>query len=77
MRNRKIQKMVKRGEITHAEGVAMAQANARANCRRKEEPISYRNSEGYADPTAYFAMQNMARSQSPNRRATQSHSVRV
>ena len=52
MRNRKIQRMVKRGEITHEEGQAMAAA-------RREEALSYRNSEGYADPTAYWAMKNV------------------
>ena len=54
MRNRKIQRMIRRGEITHEEGVAMAAG-------RREEPISYHNHERYADPTAYHAVKNMAR----------------
>ena len=54
MRNRKIQRMVKRGEITHEEGVAMA-------ARNKEESINYYNHERYADPTAYQALKNVTR----------------
>lgn len=63
MRNRKIQRMVKGGEISHAEGQAMAAANALKNIHGKEEAISFFNSERYADPTAYLAVQNIAREQ--------------
>ena len=52
MRNRKIQRMVRKGEITHAQGVAIA-------AKKKEETISYYNSERYADPTAYHAVRNL------------------
>ncbi len=58
MRNRKIQRMVKRGEITHEEGVAMAAARRTPS---REEPINYYNHERYADPTAYHAVRNLAR----------------
>ena len=56
MKNRKIQRMVKRGEITHEEGKAMAAA-------RREEALSYYNSEGYADPTAYLAIKSLEKKQ--------------
>ena len=63
MRNRKIQRMVRRGEITHDEGVKMAAANAAQNSmprpRTTEKP--WLNSEGYHDPTAYAAMRNIER----------------
>lgn len=37
--------------------------NERKNCPLVEddEPLRYRNSEGYPDPTAYFALRNMMR----------------
>ena len=63
MRDRKIQRMVIKGEITHAEGQRMATAKAAKSAATMEEPISYRNSERYADPTAYYAMQNIVREQ--------------
>ena len=63
MRDRKIQRMVKKGEITHAEGQRMAAAKAAKSAATKEETISYRNSERYADPTAFQAMQNIVREQ--------------
>ena len=63
MRDRKIQRMVKRGEITHAEGQRMATAKAERPAPDREEPIAYRNSERYADPTAFYAMQNIVREQ--------------
>lgn len=63
MRDRKIQRMVKKGEITHAEGKRMAAGKAAKSDPTMEEPISYRNSERYADPTAFHAMQNIVREQ--------------
>lgn len=63
MRDRKIQRMVMKGEITHADGQRMAAAKAAKSAPTMEEPISYRNSERYADPTAYHAMQNIVREQ--------------
>lgn len=63
MRDRKIQRMVKKGEITHDEGKRMAAAKAAKPAPAREEPISYRNSERYADPTAFYAMQNIVREQ--------------
>lgn len=30
-----------------------------------DEPLSYRNSEGYFDPTAYFALRNVMRKTKP------------
>ena len=63
MRDRKIQRMVKRGEITHAEGRRMAAAKVEMPAPDREEPIAYRNSERYADPTAFYAMQNIVREQ--------------
>jgi hypothetical protein len=63
MRDRKIQRMVMKGEITNAEGQQMAAAKATKPTPSREEPISYRNSERYADPTAFQAMQNIVREQ--------------
>ena len=63
MRDRKIQRMVRRGEITHAEGERMAAVKAAKSAPAKEEPIDFRNSERYADPTAFFAMQHIVRAQ--------------
>ena len=63
MRDRKIQRMVKKGEITHAEGQRMAAAKAAKSAATKEQPIAFRNSERYADPTAFEAMQNIVREQ--------------
>jgi len=66
MRDRKIQRMVMKGEITHAEGERMATAKATRPTKptpSREEPISYRNSERYADPTAFYAMLNIVREQ--------------
>ncbi len=63
MRDRKIQRMVKKGEITHAEGQKLAAAKAERPAPGREEPIPYRNSERYADPTAFQAMQNIVREQ--------------
>ena len=63
MRDRKIQRMVKKGEITHDEGKRMAAAKAARLVSTREEPISFRNSERYADPTAFEAMQNIVREQ--------------
>ena len=60
MRNRNIQRMIRRGEITHEEGVAMAAAHKAKVKKTREEPIGYRNHEGYADPTAFYAVWNMA-----------------
>ena len=60
MRDRKIQRMVRRGEITHAEGERMAAVKAAKSAPAKEEPIDFRNSERYADPTAFFAMHDAA-----------------
>lgn len=60
MRNRKIQRMVKRGEITHEEGVLMAAGKFNKNL---EKPISYRNHERYSDPTAYAALNRVIRDQ--------------
>ena len=54
MRNRKTQRMVRRGEISHEQTA------------KREKPISYRNSEGYADPTAYAAVKNMVKKQPRN-----------
>ena len=31
--------------------------------KEEEEPLRYRNSEGYPDPTAFFAMRNVLREQ--------------
>ena len=63
MRDRKIQRMVMKGEITDAEGQRMAAAKATKPTPSREEPIPYRNSERYADPTAFYAMQNIVREQ--------------
>lgn len=63
MRDRKIQRMVKKGEITHDEGERMAATTAAEPKPTREEPISYRNSERYADPTAFYAMQNIVKEQ--------------
>ena len=63
MRDRKIQRMVKKGEITHAEGQRMAAAKAAKSAATKEQPIAFRNSERYTDPTAFQAMQNIVREQ--------------
>ena len=60
MRNRNIQRMVRRGEITHEEGVAMAAAHKAKVKKTREEPIDYCNHEGYADPTAFYAVWNIA-----------------
>ena len=32
--------------------------------KEENEPLRYRNSEGYPDPTAFFALRNVAREQS-------------
>ena len=61
MRNRKIQRMVKKGEITYEEGCRMAALHVTDKNAIKEEPISYRNSERYADPTAFQAVQRIVR----------------
>ena len=63
MRDRKIQRMVMKGEITHDEGQRMAAAKATKPMPAREESISYRNSERYADPTAFYAMRNIVREQ--------------
>ena len=66
MRDRKIQRMVMKGEITHAEGERMAAAKTTKPTKltpSREDPISYRNRERYADPTAFQAMQNIVREQ--------------
>ena len=41
----------------------MAAAKAAKLSPAKEEPILYRNNERYADPTAFYAMQNIVREQ--------------
>jgi len=63
MRDRKIQRMVSRGEITHSEGERMTAAKAKKPAPTMEQPIDFRNSERYADPTAFYAMQNIVREQ--------------
>ena len=63
MRDRKIQRMVSRGEITHGEGERMAAVKAEKSAPAREEPIDFRNSERYADPTAFFAMQRIVKEQ--------------
>ena len=63
MKDRKIQKMVKRGEITHEEGKRMAAAKAAKFKHSREQTIGFCNSERYADPTAFHAMQNIVREQ--------------
>ena len=35
--------------------------------KEENEPLRYRNSEGYPDPTAFFALRNVAREQSKPR----------
>ena len=43
-------------------------------CRRcpilygDDEPLSYRNSEGYSDPTAYFALRNVMKKPKPRKK---------
>ena len=34
-----------------------------------DEPLSYRNSEGYSDPTAYFALRNVMKKPKPQKEA--------
>lgn len=51
MRNREMQRKVRRGEIPHPKTQAL------------EEPISYFNSEAYPDPTAFFAVQRIVKKQ--------------
>lgn len=68
MRDRKIQRMVKRGEITQAEGAEMAALKAAKSASMREESIPYRNSEQYADPTAFYAVQNIVREEKKARR---------
>ena len=63
MRDRKIQRMVKKGEITHAEGQRMVAAKAAVPAPGREEPIPFRNSERYADPTAFHAVLNIVKEQ--------------
>ena len=33
-----------------------------------DEPLSYRNSEGYSDPTAYFALRNVMKKPKPQKK---------
>ena len=49
---------------------AEAQARIQAAQRTWERPISYYNSKRYADPTAYFAVLNIVRSERVQRAAT-------
>lgn len=56
MRDQKIQKMVRKGEISHDERVDLAAAGRIPG--KKEPPINYYNHERYADPTAYMAIRN-------------------
>lgn len=51
MKNLDIQRKTRRGEITHPNNLPL------------KEPIPYRNAEGYSDPTAFFAVQRIARRQ--------------
>ena len=34
-----------------------------------DEPLCYRNSEGYSDPTAYFALRNVMKKPKPQKEA--------
>ena len=48
--------------------------NRRTACpilKGDDEPILYRNSEGYSDPTAYFALRDVARDEKRKRRNAQ------
>ena len=68
--NRKIAQDMRAAGKTEQEIARVIAARKQPVPRPREQPISYYNSERYADPTAYFAIRNIVREERRRARAT-------